>query len=80
MRKIKKLLAVSTFCFACAFAMNSFSLSATNVWEAINRLCNSDKTFTEGLSLRGAEAASGTLTEVALTGSGVTDGASAHWM
>jgi hypothetical protein len=80
MRKIKKLLTVSTFCLACAFAMNCFSLSASNVWEAINKLCNSDKTFTEGLSLKGAEAASGALTEVALTGSGISAGASAYQM
>ena len=72
MRKIKKLLAVCAFCLASAFAMNSFSLSASNVWEAINKLCNSDKTFTEGLSLKGAEAASGALTKVALDGSGIT--------
>ena len=71
MKKIQKLMAVSTFCFASAFAVNCLSSSTSNVWGAIDYF-SPNKTRAEWFACKGAETASTFLAGAALAGTGIS--------
>lgn len=74
MRKIQRLMAVCTFCFACAFALNCSTTSVSKVFGAISYY--GAKNRNDGAIISAAGAVSEAAAAVALAGSGITLGGS----